>query len=790
MNLRQTLRTLATSPGFTLTTVLTLALAIGANSTVFSAIDAVLLEPLPFPEPDRLVELNEIHGQTDIGNIAPVRIEDWNRLSATFEAITGYLTENVAETSSDPPRYLRRASVAARFNEVWGVEPILGRKLVDADHQPGAEPAVLISDRWRRTHFAADADVLGKTLTLDGTAFRIVGVMPPSFAFPERDVDVWAAAINFPFVLNRRNAWYQGHGRLKPGVSLEQARADLARVQTELAEQYPDTDKEIGVRVDPFAEVTVGRARASLWLLLGAVVVLLTIACTNIAALLLARATRRRQEVAVRLVLGAPQWSVALQLLTEVGVLALAGALLGLGIVAAAPQGLRALAPDFPRIDDIAMDGGILLFTLGSVLVVTALCGVLPAIRSAREPLRGAIAEGGRSNVSSRHSLQWVFVGVQVALSVALLAGAALLVRSFQELWRVDRGFETAHVLTFRVTGNFAEPYDRLVPNVDSMLDGLRTLPGVTAAAASSPVPGVLNDGSGFEFGAGEYPLVEAVADPDLHPIAEFRVVSPSYFATMQIPLLTGELCRQEPGRPPEVMLNRSFVTRYLSGRTAQGAHLKIFATPTITGVVGDAREFGLAREPVPTVYSCTTAVAYPPLAFLVRTTGDPAAMADAVRKRIAEVQPTRSIYDIAPLEQRMGDEYAQNRLRTIVLAMFAGTALALTMLGVYGTLSYVVSLRRREVGLRLAVGAAQRDIVAQFIGKALRVVGVAVLVGLALSLAFGRALTSMLYGISPFDPTTLASVVALVVGIATLAALIPALRASRIDPMETLREE
>jgi putative ABC transport system permease protein len=382
-------------------------------------------------------------------------------------------------------------------------------------------------------------------------------------------------------------------------------------------------------------------------------------------------------------------------------------------------------------------------------------------------------------------------VGIQVALSVALLAGAGLLVRSFQELWRVERGFEPSHVLTFRVTGTFAEPFDRLVPNVDSMLTGLRTLPGVEAAAVSSPVPGVLNDGSGFEFGAGEFPLLEPNADPDLHPIAQGRVVSPTYFATMQIPLLTGEHCRQRPGGPPEVMINRAFATRYLAGRSAPGARIRVYgAEGTIAGVVGDAREFGLGREPVPTAYLCTTAIAYPPLAFLLRTTGDPAAMVDAVRKRLAEVQPQRSMYDVMPLERRMGDEYAQNRLRTIVLAAFAGTALALTMLGVYGTLSYVVNLRRREVGLRLAVGAAPRDIVMQFVGKSLRAVGVAVVAGLALSLAFGRALTTMLYGVSPFDPMTLASVVALVVGIAAVAAAIPALRASRIDPMETLREE
>jgi ABC-type antimicrobial peptide transport system permease subunit len=299
----------------------------------------------------------------------------------------------------------------------------------------------------------------------------------------------------------------------------------------------------------------------------------------------------------------------------------------------------------------------------------------------------------------------------------------------------------------------------------------------------------VLNDGTGFDFGAAEYSLVEPTDDADLHMVAEGRSVSPTYFDTMQIPLLSGDPCRRKTGQL-DVMVNRAFATRYLAGRSAVGLHLKTFTPSTIAGVVGDAREFGLAREPVPTVYSCETAIAFQPLAFLVRTSGDPNAMIAAVRAKLAEIQPQRSMFDVMPLEQRLGDEYAQNRLRTILLAMFAGTALALTVLGVYGTLSYVVSLRRREVGLRLAVGAAQRDIVTQFVRKALGIVGVAVVIGMALSLALGRVIGGMLFGVSAADPATLAGVALLVVGVGALAAFIPALRASRIDPMEALREE
>jgi putative ABC transport system permease protein len=406
--------------------------------------------------------------------------------------------------------------------------------------------------------------------------------------------------------------------------------------------------------------------------------------------------------------------------------------------------------------------------------------------------LRGSMADAGRSNVATRHSLQWLFVGVQVALSVTLLAGAGLLVRSFQELWRVERGFEPSQVLSFRVTGSYGEGgFDRMVQDVETMLAGLQALPGVEAAATSSPVPGVLEDGSGFEFGTTEFPLVEPIDDPDLRMVAAGRVVSPTYFDAMQIALLSGDVCRSGTGRAPEVMVNRAFATRYLAGRPATGLHLTAYgARSRIAGVVSDAREFGLAREPVPMVYMCSTFVAFPPLAFLLRTSGDPTAIVDAVRTKLAQVQPQRSMFDVVPLERRMGEEYAQNRLRTILLAMFAGTALALTVLGVYGTLSYVVSLRRREIGLRLAVGAAQRNIVAHFLRKALGVVGLALVAGVALSLGLGRLLAGMLFGVSAADPATLGGVVLLVVGVAALAATLPALRASRIDPMQALREE
>jgi putative ABC transport system permease protein len=420
---------------------------------------------------------------------------------------------------------------------------------------------------------------------------------------------------------------------------------------------------------------------------------------------------------------------------------------------------------------------------------VTLLCGVAPALRSARG---GGLAHGGRAQVSTRHAVQWSFVGVQVALSVVLLAGAGLLMRSFQELGRVDAGFDARRVLTFRLSGTYGDNRGQLGTDVEALLGELALLPGVEAVATSSPVPGVLNDRSGFEIGSTDYRLADASDDePPLH--SEFRIVSASYFPTMRIAMLAGDVCRRRPlAETQEIVVNQAFVSRYLGARSPLGLNLRggFAGASRIVGVARDARDFGLDREPTPTAYSCATAIAFPPLAFLVRTRADSDAILGAIRLRLKELAPQRSVYDVQPLEERIGAEFAQERLRTALLVMFAGGALSLVCLGIYGTLSYIVSLRRREVGLRVALGALSSSIVGQFVWKALRVVAVAGAVGLALALALGRALAGMLFDVSPFDPVTLAGVAVLVPIVAALAAFLPALRAARIDPMEALREE
>jgi putative ABC transport system permease protein len=801
-NIRYALRTMRRTPGFTAAVVLTLALGIGANSAVFSAIDAVLLRPLPYPDADRLVELKQVHKRSGETRVAPVRLQDWIRLNTTFDGIAGYMLGEVVDPTGELPERIQNVTVTAGFFDVLGVHPAVGRSFSPEEHHfgyKGPEPVILSDRRWRR--LGLDRQALERTVRVGNATIATIGVMPPTFEFL-KGIDVWIADdAGAPWSLSRTQTWFTGIARLKPGVTLEQARADLERVQVELGAQYPETDRDLSVRIVPLKETVVGGTRTSLWVIYGAVSVLLLIACTNIAALLLSRAARREHEIAVRYSLGGSRTTVAMQLLTEAAVLSFVGALIGMAVAVVASRALRLLVPDLPRVGEIAIDARILVYTMLSTLFVTLVCGLAPAIQSTRRAQH--VSGATRTTTSARHSVQWLLVGVQIALSVTLLAGAGLLVRSIDALSRVSLGFDSTHILTLRVSGQYGvETTDSHIQRINRVLDSLESLPGVEGVAVASHLPGVR------DYEQREFVLLEGRAETAPPLIAEPRMVSPGYFAALRIPLLTGELCRRpvNSGWPKwtttEVMVNRTFAERYFQGTAVVGLHLTggldrlvqnrhitgAFAS-RIVGVVGDAREAGVDREPAPTVYTCFS---YPNPApwHVIRTAGEPAAAVTAVRRRIRELEPLRSVHDIALLEQRIGDAYAQNRLRTWLLSLFAITALALVCAGVYGTLAYAVSLRRREVALRLALGALRHRIVRQLIATSLRIVGIATVCGLGLALLFTRSLSTMLYGVTPTDPPTLAGVIVLVVAVAGVAAIIPATRAAFMSPMRALREE
>ena len=795
-NLKSAFRFIRKSPSFSITVILTLALGIGANSAVFSAIDAILLRPLPFPNGDQLMELRQYNPKmkSPRTRLAPVRLEDWNRMNSTFQAITGYYSEDNSETSGALPEKVTQAFVAPRFLQVWGVSPALGRDFNSEEEHFGGPNAILISDRFWRRRFGADPNALGKKLRINGYPSSIVGVMPASFLFPDRDVDVWSPGPpDAPIAQSREWTWYLAIGRLKPGVTLEQARANLETVQKQLGSAFPKTDADLTVGIEPLKEMTIGGVRRSLWILYGSVSLLLLIACTNIIALLLARAAQRQHEISVRFSLGGSRAAIANQLLTEVFVLAIAGAALGLVVANAASKVFRTLAADLPRVEEIRLDWRIVLYSLVCSVLATLVCGLFPAIRGTRRNVSSSLTQASRTQVSTRNPLQWLLVGVQVALAVTLLAGAGLLLRSFQELGRVSPGFDPNRVLTFHISASYAETADwkGLTQRIDRTIDSLGSMPGLETAATAGALPGIP---SHYQM---ELKFTEGQLDPERKIVAESRFVSPGYFATMQIPLLSGELCRESPDslKSINVLVNRSFANTYLAESIAVGHHLQevpssAFLPPgEIRGIVGDAREEGLNREPGPTVYWCTSAAGPDPF-YLVRTRTDPMAMAETIRQKIHEIEPARSVFNIAPLTDHLDEAFAENRLRTVLLAFFAATAVSLACVGLYGTLSYSVNVRRREVGLRLALGALRGQIVKQFLLQGLGVSFLGCLAGSVLAAAFARVLSGMLYGVSPTDMPTLLGVVLLVLVVAAIASLAPAIRAASVEPMQVLREE
>lgn len=790
-NFQAALRFLRRAPGFSLAVIVTLAFGIGANSAVFSAIDAVVLRPLPFPDGDRLVQVlqQDVHGSDANHFVAPVRVEDWNRMNSTFQAISGWYLDDMSETSGPLPEKVTEAMVAPRFLDVMGVQPMLGRGFTPQEEHWGGPEAVLISWEYWQRRFHGDPAAVGQKVHFGKYGYSIVGVMPKGFAFPNRDVEMWQpSAPDAPFAVRRDDTWFTVVGRMKPGVSLKRATADLISVQSQLGKQFPKPDGDITVITEPLKETVVGTIRQSLWLLYGSVSLLLLIACSNIAALLLARTAEREHEISIRYSLGASRGAIVTQILTEVLALALLGSLGGLALAAVADRGFHLLANALPRAQEIALNWRVAGYSLAAAAATTLLCGLLPALKGTRRGLAHSLAAGGRTQVSGRNRVQWALVGVQVTLAVTLLLGAGLLLRSMQQMALIHPGFDPADVLTFQVSGSWGETMDlkAVAQRINRTLDGLRTLPGVENAATAGMLPGV----------AGLY-QVEFKIDGNVntaHPmLADNRFVSPGYFESMRIPLLAGQACR-EASTTPDVVVNRAFADRYMSG--AAVGHVLTPATnnqfqppATVRGIVGDAREEGINQPAPPTVYTCYSAPTPFPN-YLVRTHGNAMAMADAIRRRIHELEPSRSVYGMSLLQEHLDDSFAENRLRTWLLTVFAAAAVGLACIGLYGTLSYLGRLRRREVGVRLALGALRSRIVAQFLMQGLRVTALGCGAGIALGIATGRLLRGMLYGVTPLDLPTYAGTVGIIVLVAALALLVPALRAARVEPAQVLRQD
>ncbi len=791
-NLKSALRFIKRSPGFAVTIVLTLALGIGANSAVFSAIDAIVLRALPFPDPGELVVLHQhdITEKTPSNFVAPVRLEDWNRLNSTFQSISGYYSSNASELSGPLPERMEEGLVAPRFFRTLGVTPQLGRDfLPEEEHFSGPHVAV-ISDRLWRRRFQGSPHVIGKSLRFSNYSLPIVGVMPPRIPFPDNNVDFWTVSPpDAGYALRRDDTWFTVVGRLKPGVTLGQAYADLERVQAALGRQFPKTDKNLRPVIEPMQAVVVNGADRSLWLLFGAVSLLLLIACINIATLLLGRTAERSREIAIRYSLGASRASILLQLLTESLVLAVIGSGVGLFVAWGATSVFRSLAKALPHSGGIVLNWRLMLYALGCAVVSTLLFGLIPAWQATRRTLANSLAAGSRTEVRGGSPSQWILVGIQVALAVTLLVGAGLLLRSLRAVSLVSPGFDASHVLTLQISGGWDETANQktLSQRIERDLEAIRNVPGVIAAATSATFPGA----------ADAYPAALKLAEREsvLHKVvADSKIVSPGYFETLRIPVLQGTGCSDQTGWATAVV-NRSFAEDFSRGRSLVGMHLQWASNPynqppaEIRGVVADARENGITHAPVPIVYWCANNPSMSPN-YLVRTYGDPQASAGGIRRAIHKIEPARSVFEMIPLTEIVSGASAVNRLRTWLLSLFALLAISLASIGLYGTLSYLVSLRGREVGLRIALGAVPWQILAAFLKQGLGVAAVGCLAGLTLAGGFSRVLRGMLFDVSPTDSASYVAVAALVLLIAAIASVLPSLRAARLDPMKALREE
>ena len=781
-----TVRGFRRRPAMALTIIATLTLCIGANTAIFSAVDTLLLRPLPYPAADRLVAIHETNVKQlgAEGLVAPVRAADWASAARTLDAIAGCYFENLTDTSAPLPERVEAMRVSPGFLTLFGTSPLLGRTFSPEEERLVAPVAVISEGFWTR-RFGRDQAV-GRQLPLGGRSYTIVGIMPASFQAPDATTEVWAPMP--PLTQSRDARILTTFGRLKPGVAAADAEADLTRIQSDLARQYPGTDAGWAARVTPLKDQQVGGIRRALWLLFGAVALVLLAACGNVACLLLADAARREHEIAVRLALGSGRGIVVRQLCLEGLVLACIGAALGLLVADHGARLLRDAAPQLPRLRDVTVDGRIIAFTTALAALTTLLFSLAPAVHATRIDLGRRLAQGGRSVAPGRLGLQRALVVVQVTLAVVLLTGAGLVVRSFDRLQRVSPGFSASNVLAFRISAQWSERPQAVAARQFRTLERLRAIPGVTAAAFGSVLP------AGATFTPEEIRITELPAAETR--FAELRMVSGDYFRVLQVPVVQGRSCRDDPRQlqSSEILVNRRFADRFFRDENPIGRHVVTgtasYSRPAeVIGVVSDVRERGLASEPEPMVYLCGLTPYWPDPRYLVRVQDRRVSMA-AIRAAIREIEPARAVYAARPLDEFLAESIAQPRLNALLLSLFAWTTLLLAALGLYGVLSQIVASRRREIGLRMALGARPAQILLSVIAQAATVTGLGIAAGVIGASLLAHVMASLIFGIAPRDPLTFAAVPIVLAIVAAVASIVPARRAAMVDPMAALRDD
>ncbi len=813
-DLRFAIRGLGRSPAFTTVAVLTLALGIGANTAIFSVVNAVLLRPLAYGDPDRLVALTSsfsARGETNVPASAP-EINDYGREVDAFEGVAGAWPININLTGTGEPERIAGAGVSPNFLRVLGVAPVLGRDFTIEDAAGHVGYVALISyELWQRW-FGGDPAAIGKTVRLDDDPITIIGVMPRGFRHPVENaasplelwvpIDVTSPDPNF---LNSRIFRVLGAvARLKPGRTIGEAQRSLDALRERWYEQYPEAhSRAAGWRVDavPLSERLVGKVRPALLILLGAVGCVLIIGCANVANLLLARATTRGREIAIRTAIGGSRRSIVRQLLTESLVLAGLGGALGLLLAVWGTSALSELAALYlPRAREIGIDRAVLGFTAGLIALTGVGFGLLPALQASRPDLQSVLKDAGKGMTAGarRSRLRSGLVVLEVALALVLLAGAGLLLRSFERLVRVEPGFNPDGLLTLQIwlpwpnepeKGRFFTPQQRLA-HFDRLAAAVEGMPGARQVALASRLPLKGQGEIGFD-------IVGRPVAPDEPPRgAEYRIVTPNYFETMQIPMVRGRTVGggNDSTAPVEAVINRTMAAKYWPDEDPVGRQLRLFE-PTgpianIVGVVGDVRQRRLDLPAREEIFVSLRRFTGQQVAFIIRTDGRPDALAGAVTKAFRSVDPGQPIFGMMPMARVLADAGAERRFSLLLLTLFAGIALVLSVIGIYGVMAYATSQRRHEIGIRMALGAGSREVLGLVVGQGMRLVGIGLLLGLTGAWVLSRVLTSQLYGVSARDPVTYVSVALLLGGVALAASYLPARRAVRVDPMASLRSE
>jgi putative ABC transport system permease protein len=788
---RYGIRQLIRTPGFTIMAILTLALGIGATSTIFSVVNGVLLRPLGYPQPESLVRINEIVPQYGRFSVAPATFLDWRQQNTVFSHIAALNSTGATLVGASGAERLSGGLVSWDTFDLLQVPPALGRTFRADENVDGKDGVVILSHGMWQRRFGGDPAILGRSVTLNGAPVTVIGVMPAGFTFMA-GVEFWRPLVFGP--KPSRGGHFLGViARLKPGVTIEQAAAEIKGISERLAVEYPASSANESAEVVALHESVVANVRTALLTLLSAVGVLILIACANVANLLLVRASVRSKEIAIRTALGAGKGRLAMQMLAESVVLALAGGAIGVLLAYLAIVPIQTLsAGSIPRASEIAVDGRVLLFSLAVAVATGILFGLAPAWQASRGTFGTVLKEGGRASTGAGGRwLRSALLVAEVAMSIVLLVGAALLLRSFSRLTNVDPGFRPDHVLAFRVAlpGTTYPDDPRRTAFFNTLLEKLEALPGVTSAGMIQVLPMRGDNMLSFVIQGRAQPK------PNEEPSANYRVVSPKYFETMGIPLLRGRALtdRDRDGAPKVVLIDQQFVDRHFPGEDPIGRGIDIGNGTDgfyeVVGVVGNVHEAGLEQPPGATMYVPYAMDPYSGMSIVARTPGEPAALSAAVRQTVGSIDATLPAFALTPLTDVVSDSVAPRRFSMLLLALFACIALFLAAVGLYGVVAYTVSLRTQEIGLRMAIGASRANVLQLVVGGGMKLALAGVVLGVAGALALSRLVETMLYGVTPFDPASYTATALVLLAVAALACYVPARRAMRVDPIVALRQ-